>query len=593
MFRIRRVYDITRPKDRDLIPHIQRILKEQFTPMSESDLLAIPEQMQNPFKFKFRTIVFVAEKAKGRLAGFAILMHSIEPSFCFLDFISVNPREGSGGVGGALYERVRSEAQSLKTLGVFMECLPDDHVFCKDKTLIRQNAARLRFYEKFGVYPIVNTAYEKPIKEADLCPPNLLYDSLGRSRALGKKEAKKIVRAVLERRYGDLCPPGYIEMVVNSFKDDPVRLRRPRYVKVDASPPTPRDIPEDMLIALTVTDCHRIHHVRRRGYVESPARIQPILEGIQKTGLFRQLPVRHYSDRHIRAIHDPEFVDYLSRVCARIAPDESVYPYVFPLRNQTRKPLDLPIRAGYYCLDTFTPISRNAFDSAKRAVDCALSAAEALLQNHRLAYALIRPPGHHAEKRAFGGFCYFNSAAVATELLSRHGKVAVLDIDYHHGNGTQTIFYDRSDVLTVSLHGHPRFAYPYFTGFADETGNGPGEGFNWNLPLKEKLDGKEYRAALKQALSRIMEFAPVYLVVALGLDTAKADPTGTWSLTRGDFEANGEMIGGLRLPTLAVQEGGYRVRNLGANAQGFFSGLWRATFGDDKKIFSPNRKQGL
>ena len=168
-----------------------------------------------------------------------------------------------------------------------------------------------------------------------------------------------------------------------------------------------------------------------------------------------------------------------------------------------------------------SPLHRNAWPAARRAVDCALTAAREILDGRRLAYALVRPPGHHAERRSFGGFCYFNNNAIAAQFLSAHGKVAILDIDYHHGNGQQDIFYRRADVLTVSLHGHPRFAYPYFSGFEDERGEGEGEGFNLNLPLPETLDGARYREALASALNRIEAFGPQFLVVALGLDPAK------------------------------------------------------------------------
>jgi acetoin utilization deacetylase AcuC-like enzyme len=152
--------------------------------------------------------------------------------------------------------------------------------------------------------------------------------------------------------------------------------------------------------------------------------------------------------------------------------------------------------------------------------------------------------------------------------------VAVLDVDYHHGNGTQDIFYQRDDVLTVSIHGHPRFAYPYFSGFSEETGEGKGLGFNRNYPMPEILDGEGYRRVLERALKRIQKFNPQFLILALGLDTVKNDPTGTWSLSAADLKLNGQMIGALQLPTVVVQEGGYRSRSLGTNARNFFLGLW-------------------
>ena len=210
-----------------------------------------------------------------------------------------------------------------------------------------------------------------------------------------------------------------------------------------------------------------------------------------------------------------------------------------------------------------------------RAVDCALTGAGRILDGYRFAYALVRPPGHHAERAAFGGFCYFNSAAVAAHYLSANGRVAVLDVDYHHGNGTQDIFYARNDVLTISLHGHPRHTYPYFSGYEDEKGEGPGAGFNVNVPLPESIGAEVYRKHLAAALQRIRKFAPAFLVVSLGLDIARGDPTGSWLLGAKDFHKNGEMIGALGVPMLVVQEGGYRTRTLGVNARNFFEGLWK------------------
>jgi acetoin utilization deacetylase AcuC-like enzyme len=207
-----------------------------------------------------------------------------------------------------------------------------------------------------------------------------------------------------------------------------------------------------------------------------------------------------------------------------------------------------------------------------------LTGAQKILEGYRLAYALVRPPGHHAERRVFGGFCYFNSGAIAAQRLSAYGKVAILDIDYHHGNGQQDIFYGRSDVLTLSIHGHPHFAFPYFSGFEDEEGIGAGKGFNVNFPLPENVDSEHYRDVLRKALKRLARFQPRFLIVALGLDTGKKDPTGSWSLQSGDFEANGKMIGSLGYPTLVVQEGGYNNRVLGVNGRHFFVGLWSGVY---------------
>jgi acetoin utilization deacetylase AcuC-like enzyme len=196
-----------------------------------------------------------------------------------------------------------------------------------------------------------------------------------------------------------------------------------------------------------------------------------------------------------------------------------------------------------------------------------------LLEGYHSAYALVRPPGHHAERDVFGGFCYFNNASIAAHFLSKYGKVAILDIDYHHGNGHQQIFYSRKDVLTVSIHGNPAFAYPYFTGFAKETGEGEGEGYNLNYPLKESITGEEYLLVLKKSLRKIADYKPDYLIISLGLDIAKGDPTGTWSLKASDFLNNGIEIGKQSYPILFVQEGGYKNRTLGINARNFFEGF--------------------
>jgi len=163
----------------------------------------------------------------------------------------------------------------------------------------------------------------------------------------------------------------------------------------------------------------------------------------------------------------------------------------------------------------------------------------------------------------------------------------MLDVDYHHGNGQQDIFYQRSDVLTVSLHGHPRFAYPYFSGFEDEKGEGEGRGFNLNLPLPEHLSGQEYLDALRRVSRRIADHGARFLVVPFGGDTCKKDPTGTWSLAARDFENNGKLIGGLGLPVLVVQEGGYNTRLLGENVRAFFKGLFEASRSAGARLWSP------
>jgi len=474
---------------------------------------------------------------------------------------------------------------ALEAKGLFFECLPDDFEACPDDELLKDNRARLRFYERYGARPVINTDYELPVNAGDRCMPHLVYDGLDTVADLGRSFARKVVRALLERKYAAYCPAEYVTKVVNSFRDDPARLRPLRYVKPEAVRAAVTS-QSDEQIAVVINDRHDIHHVHERGYVESPVRIRSIVNALMPHGLFVEVKPRKFPDKRLHEVHDVDFVNYLRRACLEIEDKKSLYPYIFPIRNKTRPPREPSVLSGYYCIDTFTPVNRNAYPAARRGVDCTLTAARELLEGRRIAYALVRPPGHHAERRSFGGFCYFNNNAVAAQYLSAYGKVAILDIDYHHGNGQQDIFYRRSDILTVSIHGHPSFAYPYFCGFADERGEGEGEGFNLNLPLPETVDGTGYRKALGKALDRIADFKVDFLVVALGLDPAKGDPTGTWSLNARDFEANGRLIGELGLPTLVVQEGGYRTRSLGTNALHFFKGLSVASlsWGDGRKV---------
>lgn len=571
MLRIRQVIDDLLPIDQREIAQVQEILRDRFPAIPAADIDGLAEKLRNPFKHKFQSVLFVADDSQGNVRGFALVMHDPVLRFWFLDYIAAGALGAGGGIGGALYQRVRESAAATKPIGLFFECGPDDPAEVADPAILKQNMARLRFYARYGALPLINNAYRTPTTPGQTELPFLMYDDLDSGKPLRRDDARTVVRAILQRKYGDICTPRYINQIVASFADDVIPTRKPK----SAGAP-PRDTPlnpRGPAIPLVINDKHDIHHIRERGYVEAPARIAAIKKELDASGLFRAVKPRDFGDKPILATHDKGYVEYLRRACAKVPAGTSVYPYVFPIRNQARPPKDLTVRAGYYCIDTFTPLNPNAFPAAKRGVDCTLTAAEEILRGDRLAYALVRPPGHHAETRSYGGFCYFSNCAIAAQYLSRHGRVAILDIDYHHGNGQEEIFYNRDDVLTISIHGHPSFAYPYFSGFEDDVGAGPGEGFNVNYAMPEHVDGERYRRTLRKAIARIEQFRPRFLVIALGLDPAKGDPTGTWTLEPADFAENGKLIGAMRLPTLVVQEGGYRTRTLGVNARRFFEGV--------------------
>ncbi|MBN1908995.1 MAG: histone deacetylase family protein, partial [Pirellulales bacterium] len=426
-------------------------------------------------------------------------------------------------------------------------------------------------YEQYGARVIENPAYAEPVGE----PPTtafLLVDALGRTDPLGQAEVRQAVQKILTQRFAQSVKPQDVRRVVAGFQDNPVRLRPPRYVRPRNGP---RAIDGRRLgrpYSLTCSPKHEIHHLRERGYFERPVRIGAIRETLDPTGLFTVIAPRPHGEKPILAVHDTVFVHYLQTVCSRLRAKRPVYPDTFPIRRPDRRPKELPVQAGYYCLDTGTPLYPSAYRAARAAVDTTLTAADEILAGRRLAYAVCRPPGHHAGKRFYGGFCYFNNAAIAAAYLAAETRVAVLDIDFHHGNGTQDIFYDRADVLTVSIHGHPDYAYPYFSGYADETGQGDGLGFNRNFPLPPKTDDAGYLAAFNRARDLIRRHGPEVLVLSLGFDILKGDPTGTFLLRPGTLRTIGQNLMALDRPVLVVQEGGYNLRNLRRGCAEFFAG---------------------
>ena len=314
MFRIRRIYDDVLPVDQDAIRQVQDILKSAIEDVRPSDVASIPEMLRNPYRQRFQSRLFIAERPPGRVQGFALVLYDPELRFLYLDYIA---SARGGGVGGALYQRVREEALALGVRGIFFESLPDDPALCHRPEMLKDNASRLRFYEGFGARPVAGTDYATPVGPGDDCPPLLVFDGIGSAEPLRRDYARKVVRAVLESKYGHLCTPEYVDRIVGSFRDDPVVLREPRYLKT-RTPPKQGAVPAPGPIRMVVNDRHDIHHIRERGYVESPVRVSSILSQLDASGLCERIEPRSYPEKWIRAVHDPELVDYLRRACAEV-----------------------------------------------------------------------------------------------------------------------------------------------------------------------------------------------------------------------------------------------------------------------------------
>ena len=287
----------------------------------------------------------------------------------------------------------------------------------------------------------------------------------------------------------------------------------------------------------------------------------------------------------ITAVHDAGLLKFLDGAWQEyqsvVGDTREVVPEVFQmagLRNKMSpyaEPSAIQGRLGYWSFEITTPLTEGTYEASRAAVDTAMTAMQFVLDGERAAYGLCRPPGHHATTSLYGGYCFFNNAAVVAHHIAatRGVKVAVLDVDYHHGNGTQEIFYDRDDVLYLSLHGDPARAYPYAIGFADETGTGRGLGANLNIPLPARTGDDAYLSALDTAMQKVSSFGAEVLIVSLGLDTFVTDPICDLSITTDGFRRCGEMVAQAGLPTIVLQEGGYDVPNLGINAQSWLVGL--------------------
>ncbi|HEY4332124.1 MAG TPA: histone deacetylase family protein [Ilumatobacteraceae bacterium] len=318
---------------------------------------------------------------------------------------------------------------------------------------------------------------------------------------------------------------------------------------------------------------------------EHIGRAEAIREVLEADDHFDLVAPSEFGLAPVEAVHDPGLVRFLSTgwaeyqeaVCptADVTPDVFYRPALRAGMSTRGEPDSINGRLGWWCFETTTPLTEGTYGAARAAVDTALSAAQLVLGGERVAYGLCRPPGHHATSGLYGGYCFFNNAAIAAHhIASTTGtKVTVLDVDYHHGNGTQEIFYGRDDVQYVSLHGDPTRAYPYNMGYADETGTGKGAGANINIPLAKRTTDDQYVAILADACASISSFGPSTLIVSLGLDTFVTDPISDLSLTADGFERCGAVVAGLGLPTIVLQEGGYDVAALGDNVRRWLMGV--------------------
>jgi acetoin utilization deacetylase AcuC-like enzyme len=318
-------------------------------------------------------------------------------------------------------------------------------------------------------------------------------------------------------------------------------------------------------------------------YLEKPDRMDRILTALEPEEWAEIRTPADFGLDPILAVHDRKYIDFLASAWAEwmainpnaaAAPEASILlPATFALRRNPPLPASILGRAGYYMMDLSACIVKGTYEAALASAQCALSAADAIAKDGHVSMALCRPPGHHAGRDYAGGYCYINNAAVTANWLSLRGRVAVLDVDYHAGNGTQDIFYRCKDVLTISLHGDPEFEYPHYIGYAQERGEGEGLDFHHNFPLPRNTKDEEYLAALDQAILLIREFAPEYLVVSVGMDIHDGDPLGKFRITRDGIGQIGARIGTLKLPTAVVLEGGYSNEALGINLKTFLEGL--------------------
>jgi acetoin utilization deacetylase AcuC-like enzyme/GNAT superfamily N-acetyltransferase len=575
MIRFRRLFELTSDVERNRFAQAAELFRAAF-PHEADAIDRIAHMLLNRQTIGFDPVFLLSTDARDRITGLAFVYYFSDLNYGYLQYIASDPRKPARGIGVALYEALRELLAARGARGLFLDVPPPDATKLKDPSRLATNRKRMRFYARYDVRKVAGTLWDveaNPRNEGFLT--TLLYDPLGRRPYLPQRDARRVVRRILVEQYAYDADDPFVGRIVRSLADQPVRLEALSSQPERASPTKGKYLRP---ISMVVSERHTIHHLREKGYVERPVRVTAILKGLEGLPIER-VPTRHFGEENLTAVHTPALVNYLKSMSQRLDAKALIYPEVFPIRRPDRVPRALEDRAGYFCADTFTPLTQNSFIAARDSANVALTAASLLIKGERFAYALCRPPGHHAERRIYGGFCYFNNSAIAAHFLSRLGKVALLDIDYHHGNGAQDIFYTRADVLTVSIHGHPSHAYPNFSGYSDERGEGAGIGFNQNYPLEPPVDDERYLGVLERAFNVVRAFGPRYLVLSLGFDIMRGDPTGSFALTANGLQRIGRRIGRLGLPTLIVQEGGYAIGNLRQGAHAFFTGIESAWHG--------------
>jgi len=312
---------------------------------------------------------------------------------------------------------------------------------------------------------------------------------------------------------------------------------------------------------------------------ECPERWQYVLDELTRRNMTDIAAPRTLDRESVLGVHSSDFVEFLETAWNQWQAagfEGEAIPTVFPARRmQQRIPSFIDGKLGYYAMAIETAITRGTWVAACSSAACAQTAQKIISAGETASFALCRPPGHHAGIDLYGGYCFLNNAAIAAQGFLDDGaqRVAVLDVDFHHGNGTQDIFYERDDVLFISLHGDPVHAFPHFLGYEDETGSGAGKGYNVNYPMPPGTPYSHWFAALQQAFVQIEQYKPDVLVVSLGVDTYKEDPISFFKLESEDFTHYGGEIAKLGIPTLFVMEGGYAVKQIGVNTVNVLDGF--------------------